>query len=94
MQRLVAQAVLERLQMHFAALLQHQVGQVEHPQVHRHRAAAARAVPMVTVAEAAITHPALPRVRVEVGFWGQVEIVLVLLPLEREVAVLVVRAAL
>jgi hypothetical protein len=90
----VEQAVPERLQADFAALLQRQVGRVDQalevPQV----AVLEQVVLMVTVAQAAITHPALPRARVGVGFWGQVEIVLILLPLEREVAVLAVRAAL
>jgi hypothetical protein len=90
---LVEQAVPERLRMHCVALLQHQVGRAGQA-VHNQPGAVEQAVPMVTVAQAAVTHPAPPRARVGADFWGQVEIVLILLPLEREVAVLAVRAAL
>jgi hypothetical protein len=90
----VEQVALGRLIVHCAALLQRQVGRVEHLLELVVLVAVERVVLMVTVAEAAITHPALPLPRVGVGFWGQVEIVQVLLKLGQEVAVLAVRAAL
>lgn len=90
----VERVALGRLTMHCVALLQRRVGLVEQAPEVPQAGALGQAVLMATAARAALTHPALLRVRVVVDFWEQVEIVLVLLPLEQEVAVLVVRAAL
>lgn len=68
--RRVEQAAQEQLQMHFAALLQRQVGRGE-PAAETPQGVAEQAVPMVTEGAVAITHPVLHRVRVAEDSLGQ-----------------------
>ena len=90
----VERVALGRLTMHCVALLQRQVGLVEQAPEVPQAVALGQAVLMATAAQAALTHPAMLRVRVVVDFWEQVEIVLVLLLVQEEVAVLAVKGVL
>ncbi len=86
--------VPERLQMDFAALLQHQVGRVGPQLAVEGRVVVAQVVRVAPVARAVLPRPVPQQALVEAGFLGQVGAVPVLAMLEREVAVSAVKAAL